>query len=125
MVSRDAPKFRFGGLGRDAVEELPRFHLPTSHVLAQDRCLGVVRNLLDPNRLTMAPKTQLTPARSAQVPHPFRLAARGDQISCPTDLHGIHRRCADVSRLSPPYNQEARPTNTQAPARHERDEGVE
>src|SRR5260370_26299341 len=125
MVSRDAPKFRFGGLCRDAVEELPGFHLPAPQVLAQDRCLGVVRKLLDPNRLTLAPKTQLTPASSPQVPHPFRRSARGDQISCPTDLQWIHRRWADVSRLSPPYNQDPRPTNTHAPARHERDEGVE
>src|SRR6185295_19877668 len=105
MVSRDAPKFRLGGLCRDPVEELPSFQLPTSQVLAQDRCLGVVRNLLDPDRLTLAPKTQLTPASSPQVPHPFRLSARGDQISGPADLQWIHRRGADLSRLSPPYNQ--------------------
>src|SRR6266446_10402590 len=111
MVSRDAPKFRFGGLGRDAVEELPRFQLPTSHVLAQDRCLGVVRKLLDPNRLTLAPKTQLTPASRAKVPHPLRLSARRHQIALPANLQRIHRRCPDLSRLPPAYNQDARPAH--------------
>src|SRR5260370_33574650 len=53
MTRGDSPEFRFGGLRCDAIEELPRFHLPAPQVLAQDRCLGVIRKLLDPNRLTL------------------------------------------------------------------------
>jgi len=56
MVRSDSAEFRFGGLRCDALEELPGFHLPAPQVLTQDRRLQIVRKLLDPNRLTVAPE---------------------------------------------------------------------
>jgi hypothetical protein len=46
----------------------------------------VVRKLLDPNRLTLAPKTQLTPAIGAQVPLPlcfWRMISRPSRSGSP------------------------------------------
>src|SRR5258707_13781057 len=106
MTRSNSPEFRFGGLRCDAVEELSRFHLPAPQVLTQDRRLQIVRKVLDPNRLTVAPVAQLNSESRAGVPHPLRLSARRHPIALPAKLQPIHRRCPDLSRLPPAYNQE-------------------
>src|SRR6266478_7352305 len=125
MTRSDSPEFRFGGLRCDAVEELPRFHLPAPQVLTQDRRLQIVWKLLDPNRLTVTPEAQLTPACSAKVPRPLGLSAWRHQIALPANLQRIHRCCPNVSRLPPAYSQDARPAYTQPPVRQQHDERVE
>src|SRR6266446_6689858 len=112
MTRGDSPEFRFGGLRGDAIEETSPFPSPRAQVLAQDRRLRVVRNLLDPNRLMLAPEAQFTPTSRAKVPHPLGFSARRHQIALPANLQRIYWRCADVPRLSPAYNQDARPANT-------------
>src|SRR4029077_11131376 len=102
MTRSDSPEFRFGGLRCDAVEELPRFHLPAPQVLTQDPRLQIVRKLLDPNRLTMTPEAQLTPAESTKVLHP---------------LQRIHGRSSNLARLPTAYNQDAGPPHTDASVR--------
>src|SRR6202158_4409388 len=125
MARGDSPEFRFGGLRCDAIEELPRFHLPAPQVLAQDRRLPVARTLLAPNRLTVPPETQLTPASSAKVPHPLGLSARRHQIARAADLQRIHWRGADLACLRPADPQDATPAHTQSEARQQHDDRVE
>ena len=55
MARSDSAEFWGWRLRCYPFEELPCFHLPAPQVLTQDRRLQVVRNLLDPNRLTVPP----------------------------------------------------------------------
>ncbi len=98
MTRGDSPEFRFGGLRGDAIEETSPFPSPRAQVLAQDRRLRVVRNLLDPNRLMPAPEAQFTPTSRAKVPHPLGFSARRHQIALPpisNGFTGVVRMCPD------------------------------
>src|SRR5713101_944549 len=92
MARRDQPQLRLWRLRLDAVEELGGLHLPSPQVRPQDRRLRVIRDLFDADHLALAAPPELAAAGGADIPHPFGLPSRRDQVTRTVELEQIHRR---------------------------------
>src|SRR5712691_11672059 len=101
------------GVGVHA-EEPPRLPLPPAQVSAQHRWFHLVRELGYPDLLTPSADLQLRHTGRAQVTHPLRLAAWGQEIPCALDLDRIHWHLLHLTRLPPAHGQHMCATHTES-----------
>src|SRR6266850_2424301 len=126
MVGRDAGEFGLRGTRANAAEELLHLPRPLLQVGAQDRRLLVVGQLLHAHLLGLPADGEPCGAADADITHPLRLTARGDQVALALEGERIDRGAVPFAALAPLHREHPRPLHAQPePAGEEADERVE
>src|SRR5258707_93967 len=126
MVGRDEGDFSLRGTRANATEELLHLPRPLLQVGAQDRRFLVVGHLLYAYILGLPADGEPCGAADADITHPLRLAARGDQVALTLEGERVDRGAVPLAALAPPHREHPRPLHAQPePAGEKADEWVE
>src|SRR3984893_17661202 len=120
----DGQQLLVGGVGRNVLEEHADLPLPALEVRAQHRVLVLVGEFGGGEPLGPAAHPELTTPGDAQVTHPLRLAARGDQEPVTVQGQQIHRRAPPLAAGAPSHVQDAGSHDADPGAGHGLDSSV-
>ena len=86
----------------------PTLPFPTLQVLAKNRLFTVVGDLDAGEAFALPAEQELSLAGSAQVPHPLRMTARGDEVLGSVECEQVDRCAARLSALAATYLEQPR-----------------
>src|SRR6266849_9822510 len=97
----------------EASAPMPPKNCFTSHAHSQDRRLLVVGHLINAHILGLPADGESSGAADADIAHPLRLAARGDQVALALEAERVDRGAVPLATLAPLHREHAGPLHAQ------------